>query len=133
MFTFADKPMLSVDGLLEAIGDWCDVTKWPKISGSENQYRRLATKQSNPLIKTGIVGAFCCTYDIYSAIDTFLSDVYAPVETMPGRFTYLSGSTMGGAVVYNDRLFLYSHHATDPCSGRLVNSFVLVRLHKFSD
>ena len=52
---------------------------------------------------------------------------------MPGRFTYLSGSTTGVAVVYNDRLFLYSHHATDPCSERLVNSFAPVRLHKFSD
>src|SRR5690606_30358749 len=27
----------------------------------------------------------------------------------------------------------YSHHATDPCSGRLVNAFDLVRLHKFGD
>lgn len=23
----------------------------------------------------------------------------------------------GGAVVYDDGLFLYSHHATDPCGG----------------
>jgi len=29
--------------------------------------------------------------------------------------------------------FLYSHHATDPCSGRLVNAFDLVRIHKFGD
>ena len=137
VFTFADKPMLSVDGLLEAInaqfGDWRDVTKWPKIPGSENQYHKLATKQSDPLTKNGIVGAFCRTYDIYAAIDKFLNNVYAPVDTMPGRFTYLHGSTTGGAVVYDNGLFLYSHHATDPCSGRLVNSFDLVRLHKFGE
>ena len=137
VFTFADKPMLSVDGLLEAInaqfGDWRDVTKWPKIPGSENQYHKLATKQSDPLTKNGIVGAFCRTYDIYAAIDKFLNNVYAPVDTMPGRFTYLNGSTTGGAVVYDNGLFLYSHHATDPCSGRLVNSFDLVRLHKFGE
>ena len=137
VFTFADKPMLSVDGLLEAInaqyGDWRDVTKWPQVLGSENQYRKLATKQSDPLSKTGVVGAFCRTYDIYSAIDTFLTGVYAPVETMPERFTYLGGSTTGGAVVYDNGLFLYSHHATDPCSGRLVNAFDLVRLHKFGE
>ena len=137
VFTFADKPMLSVDGLLEAIntqyGDWRDVTKWPQVPGSENQYRKLATKQSDPLTKNGVVGAFCRTYDIYGAIDTFLADVYSPVETMPGCFTYLGGSTTGGAVVYDNGLFLYSHHATDPCSGRLVNAFDLVRLHKFGE
>ena len=137
IFAFADKPMLSIDGLLEEInakyGDWRDVTKWPQIPGSENQYRKLATKQSDPLTKNGVVGAFCRTYDIYTAIDTFLHDVYAPVETMSERYTYLGGSTTGGAVVYDNGLFLYSHHATDPCSGRLVNAFDLVRLHKFGD
>ena len=30
-------------------------------------------------------------------------------------------------------MFLYSHHSTDPCCGRLVNAFDLVRLHKFGD
>ena len=30
-------------------------------------------------------------------------------------------------------MFLYSHHSTDPCCGKLVNSFDLVRLHKFGD
>ena len=137
IFIFADKPMLSVDGLLESLssqyGDWHDVTKWPQVPGSENQYRKLATKQSDPLTKNGIIGTFCRTYDIYTAIDTFLTGIYAPVETMPGRFTYLGGSTTGGAVVYDNGLFLYSHHATDPCSGKLVNAFDLVRLHKFGD
>lgn len=137
VFTFADKPMLSVDGLLEAItakyGDWKDVTKWPQVPGTENAYRKLATKQSDPVGKAGIIGAFCRTYDIYAAIDTFLPEVYAPVDGMPGRFTYLGGSTTGGAVIYDNGLFLYSHHSTDPCSGRLVNAFDMVRLHKFGD
>ena len=47
--------------------------------------------------------------------------------------TYLGGSTTGGAVIYNNGLFLYSHHSTDPCSGKLVNAFDLVRLHKFGE
>ncbi len=29
--------------------------------------------------------------------------------------------------------FAYSHHGTDPVSGRLCNAFDLVRLHKFGD
>ncbi|MBR1760909.1 MAG: virulence-associated protein E [Schwartzia sp.] len=137
IFIFADKPTLSVDGLLNAVtekyGDWKDVTKWPQVPGSENAYRRLATKQSDPLAKAGAVGAFCRTYDIYAAMEAFLPGVYAPVDTMPGRYTYLGGSTTGGAIIYENGLFLYSHHSTDPCSGRLVNAFDLVRLHKFGD
>ena len=35
--------------------------------------------------------------------------------------------------MYDGDLFLYSHHATDPCSGLLVNAFDLIRLHKFGD
>jgi len=137
IFTFEDKPMLSVDGLLEAVteryGDWKDVTNWPQVPGSENAYRKLATKQSDPVTKAGIIGAFCRTYDIYAAMETFLPGIYAPVDGMQGRYTYLGGSTTGGAVIYDNGLFLYSHHSTDPCSGRLVNAFDLVRLHKFGD
>jgi len=50
-----------------------------------------------------------------------------------GRYTYTGGTTQGGAIVYDGDLFLYSHHATDPCSGLLVNAFDLVRLHKYGD
>lgn len=137
IYNFGDKPMLSVDGLLSVItskiGDWRDVTKWPQVPGADNSYKKLATKQSDPLGKSGAIGAFCRTYDIYGAIDTFLSQVYEPVANMPGRYTYLGGSTTGGAVVYDNGLFLYSHHSTDPCSGKLVNAFDMVRLHKFGD
>ena len=34
-------------------------------------------------------------------------------------------------VVYDDK-FAYSHHATDPSSGRLCNAFDLVRWHLFT-
>lgn len=137
VYTFKDKPMISVDGILDDInrkfGDWKDITKWPQVPGSENAYRKMATKQTDPVSKTGVVGAFCRTYDIYAAMDTFLPGVYAPVDGTPGRYTYLGGSTTGGAVIYDNGLFLYSHHSTDPCSGRLVNAFDMVRLHKFGD
>ncbi|MCC8136224.1 MAG: virulence-associated E family protein [Ruminococcus sp.] len=137
VFTFGDKPMLSVDGLLEDMnkkyGDWRDITKWPQVPGADNAYKKMAMKQSDPLSKNGVVGAFCRTYDIYGAMDTFLDGIYAPVDDSRGRYTYLGGSTTGGAVVYDNGLFLYSHHSTDPCCGRLVNAFDMVRLHKFGD
>ena len=96
-------------------------------------YQKLAVKQGDPEAKPGIVGAFCRTYDIYRAMDELLPGIYEPVDNEKDRYTYLGGSTTGGAVVYDSGKFLFSHHATDPCSGRLVNSFDLVRLHKYGD
>ena len=63
-------------------------------------------------------------------MEKFLPGVYRETD-VPDRYTYAEGSTAGGAVLYDDGRFLYSHHATDPCSGVLVNAFDLVRLHKF--
>lgn len=129
VFTFGDKQMLYADGLLnvmnEKYGDWRDVSKWPQVPGADNAYKKLAMKQSDPLSKAGVVGAFCRTYDIYGAMDTYLDGIYAPVDDSRGRYTYLGGSTTGGAVVYDNGMFLYSHHSTDPCCGRLVNAFDL--------
>lgn len=132
VYIYADKPFVSADGLLATYSNWHDVTQWPAIPGQQT-FTKLAVKQGDPEGKNGVVGAFCRTYDIYRAIDELLPGIYEPVDTMPGRYTYLGGSTTGGAVVYDNGKFLYSHHATDPCSGKLVNSFDLVRLHKFSD
>ncbi|MFI3279612.1 MAG: virulence-associated E family protein [Rikenellaceae bacterium] len=137
VFTYADKPMVSVDGLLDVItqkyGDWHDVACWPQVPGIDNNFKKLAMKQVDPLSKNGAVGAFCRTFDIYGAMDTFLDGIYTPVDNVRGRYTYLGGSTTGGAVIYDNGMFLYSHHSTDPCSGKLVNAFDLVRLHKFGD
>jgi predicted P-loop ATPase len=133
VYQVADKPFLAVDGLLGMYGNWRNIDEWPVVPGSENKHIRLAAKQGNPLEKKGIVGAFCRQYDIYQAIDKFLPGVYEEVEGKADRLTFIEGSTVGGAIVYQDGLFLFSHHATDPTSGRLVNSFDLVRLHKFGD
>ena len=128
-----DKPLLSVKGLLGQYEDWRDCTLWPQVPGSQNLPTKLAVKQGDPEAKNGVVGAFCRTYDIYRAMDELIPGMYEPVESMPGRYTYLGGSTTGGAVIYDSGKFLYSHHATDPCSGKLVNAFDLVRLHRFGD
>ncbi|MFT8709466.1 MAG: virulence-associated E family protein [Sporolactobacillus sp.] len=133
VYQYADKPFLAVDGLLSMYADWHNVSAWPVVPGSENKHVRLAAKQGDPLQKHGIVGAFCRQYDIYQAIDAFLPHVYEHVDDQSDRMTFVEGSTVGGAIVYEDGKFLYSHHATDPVSGKLVNSFDLVRLHKFGD
>ena len=129
LYYCADKPMLSVDGLLATYRDWRDVSEWPAVPGGAAP-ARLAARQGDPEGKPGLVGAFCRVYDVPAAMDAFLPGLYEPTST-EGRYTYTGGSTTGGAVLYDGGKFLYSHHATDPCGGRLVNAFDLVRLHRF--
>lgn len=131
IFTYSDKPMVSADGILAMYDDWRDISKWPKISGQQPA-QRLAQKQGNPREKKGIVGAFCRTYDIYDAMDKFIPGQYVPCD-IEGRYTFAGGSTTGGAIIYENGDFLYSHHATDPAGGRLCNAFDLVRLHKYGE
>lgn len=133
IYTFRDKPFLDADGILSTYTDWHNMQEWPRVPGEQDKQAKLAAKQANPTEKPGIVGAFCRTYDIYRAMEEFLPDVYEPCDNSSNRFTYAEGSTTGGAVIYEDGNFLYSHHATDPGEGKLCNSFDLVRLHKFSD
>lgn len=126
-----DARFISANMILGTYTDWHNVASWPQVPGAAS-HKTLAIKQGDPLEKAGTVGAFCRTYTIVQAMDTFLPDIYEAVDGMPDRYTYLGGSTTGGAIVYEDK-FLYSHHATDPCGEKLVNAFDMVRLHKFGE
>lgn len=130
VFTWADRPFLSASGVLAMYTDWRDVGQWPEVPGAARIRDRSAKKQGDPLEKKGVVGAFCRVYGIQDAMDAFLPGIYEPCGG--GRFTYSGGSTVGGAVLYEGK-FLYSHHATDPCSGKLCNAFDMVRLHLFGE
>jgi predicted P-loop ATPase len=127
---FGDKPFLYADGVLAQYVDWRNTLEWAQVPGVQEDFTRLLKKQEDPTSKAGVVGAFCRTYDIYRAMDELIPGEYSPTD-IPGRYTYAGGSTTGGAVLYDNGLFLFSHHATDPCSGKLVNAFDLVRLHKY--
>ena len=131
VFECNDAEFLNVDKVLGTYADWKDVSLWPVSSRTEKIKERLLKKQENPLNKKGIVGAFCRTYTVDEAIEKFLYDQYEPCAN--GRYTYKNGSTSAGAVTYEDGLFLYSNHATDPASGMLCNAFDLVRVHLFGD
>lgn len=130
VFTYADKPMLDGAAILNMYDNWRDVTTWPEVPDAQKLHQNMLKKQENPLEKEGMVGAFCRRFNIYQAIDEFLPGTYETCD-IPDRLTFIGGSTTAGAIVYQDGLFLYSHHATDPCSQKLVNAFDLVRLHKF--
>lgn len=121
---------LDADEVLATYTDWRDVTQWPISDNETKEIRLSAQKAGNPLEKPGVIGAFCRAYSIVEAMGKFIPDAYLEGDG-PDRFTYAQGSAANGAVIYDDGLFLYSHHEHDPCSGRSVNAFDLVRLHKF--
>lgn len=130
VFKVIDAPFADVDGLLALYDDWRDITTWPQVPGADVAFKKLQATQTDPEAKEGIVGAFCRAYDVLGAMEAFIPDLYAPAQH-EGRYTYLGGTTSGGAVIYENGKFLYSHHSTDPCSMRLVNAWDMVRLHKF--
>lgn len=132
IYTYGDKQFVSADGILKMYKNWQDVSEWPIAVGESKQKEKLANRQGEPTEKQGIVGAFCRVYNIDSAIEKYLSDQYVSCD-LENRYTYLNGSTVAGAVVYQDGTFLYSHHATDPAGGKLCNAFDLVRYHKFGE
>lgn len=126
-----EGPLLDPDAYLAKYADWHDASTWPVSSRQSEAVRRNITQQADPLKKPGIVGAFCRAYTIEEAIEAFLSDVYEP-SAMNGRYDYIPADSAAGVVVYDGK-FAYSHHATDPVCGKLLNAFDLVRLHKFRE
>ena len=126
-----DGNEIDPDVYLSKYSDWHDTSMWPVSSRQSEAVRRSISEQADPLTKPGVVGAFCRAYTVEEAIDTFLSDVYAP-SAMNGRYDYIPADSSAGVVTYDGK-FAYSHHATDPVCGRLLNAFDLVRLHRFRD
>ena len=122
---------LDPDSSLTAHPNWKECSLLPTSSRESVVRENKKRPQEDPLTKTGVVGAFCRSYGIEAAITTFLSDVYAP-SAMEGRYDYIQGESSAGVVIYDDK-FVYSHHATDPTCGKLLNAFDLVRIHKFGD
>ena len=131
IFKHKEGVQLDPDEYLKRYKDWRDTSQWPLSKRQSEVVKRIMDKQSDPLSKEGSIGAFCKAYTIEDAIETFLSDVYEP-STLEGRFNYIPADSTAGLVVYDGK-FAFSHHATDPACGRLLNSFDLVRFHKFRD
>lgn len=121
---------LDPDELLSRYDDWQDESTWPVSSRQSAVEHHGSKEMADPLTKPGIVGTFCRAYGMADAIDTFLSDIYAP-SSMENRYDYIPADSAAGVVIYGDK-FAYSHHATDPVCGKLLNAFDLVRLHKFA-
>jgi len=131
IYEVGDKPFSSADGILGLYADWRNVSSWAQVPGHDQVQQRALAKQQDPEEKHGVIGAFCKTYDVHRVIEELLQGAYEAVEGMEDRFSYTDGSTIGGAVTYDNGKFLFSHHATDPVGGHLVNAFDLFRMHTF--
>ena len=128
-----DGDPVSPDKVLSIHPNWTDCALLPTTPKESTAKKTPGTRQKDPLTKDGAVGLFCRLFTIEDAIDKFLPDVYEPVANMSGRYTYIAGESTAGLVLYENGTFAYSHHATDPAFGKLVNAFDLVRIHKFPD
>lgn len=122
---------ICVDEILNTYKDWKDSSGWYYSDRTAKNHQSILKKQQDPHSKKGVIGAFCRAYTIESVIDEHLSDIYQ--SCFDDRYTFIGGSTFGGAVVYGNSKFLYSNHATDPANSILCNSFDLVRIHKFGE
>ena len=131
LFRDIEGEPLNPDDVLSRYKDWRDSSEWPVSSRQQNIVQREMRKQADPLTKDGVIGAFCRTYTIEEAIANFLSDVYQP-SAMPGRYDYIPADSQAGVVIYEGK-FAYSHHATDPACGKLMNAFDMVRIHRFGE
>ncbi|MDF2672438.1 MAG: hypothetical protein K0R09_703 [Clostridiales bacterium] len=128
-FKVIEGDFLNPDKVLAIYENWKDSSSWPVSSRQRSIIQKSMQKQEDPLQKQGMVGAFCRSYTIEQAIETFLSDIYS-TSIIPERYDYIPADSTGGVVTYDNK-YAYSHHATDPACSKLLNAFDLVRIHRF--
>lgn len=129
LFTYNDAPWLNADDILLLCNQALAAAPSAAFSTAPD-VSPFIKKQGDPLQKPGLVGLFCRAYNIHQAINIFLPNVYTTCP-LPGRYTYMHGTTSAGLITYND-VYAYSHHSTDPFAGKLLNAFDIVRLHLYS-
>lgn len=96
----------------------------------EKRGERLESRK-DPRTLRGIRGAFNSTYDVRTAISTFLNDVMIPEGD---RYRLADADSDAGIVVFDHSgspAFTFSHHTNHPYSGKAYDAFDTVRLYKF--
>lgn len=122
---------LDPDAYLAEHPNWKDCAALPTAPAEKAAVEKQRKKQEDPLAKEGAVGVFCRAYTIQEAMRAFLSDVYEETDD-ENRWRYIPSDSIPGVVIYDGK-FAYSHHASDPAYGKLMNAFDLVRIHLFDD
>ena len=130
IFKKVEGEILNPDEFLADYPMWQDISTLPLMPDElpKNNVQR-GRKKKDPTELKGVIGAFCRTYTVQEAIETYLSDVYEPTNKN-NRYSLKSADSKGGLIIYDDK-YAFSHHATDIACGRELNSFQLVMLHLF--
>ena len=124
-----DKPWIDPDTFLAKHPNWQDYITLPLAPNEKEKVDKERKKQADPLTKDNIVGVFCRAYSIHEVIEKYLSDIYEPTVD-ENRYGYKISDSLPGLIIYDDK-FAYSHHASDPAYGKLLNAFDLVSAHLF--
>ena len=130
-FGFEDWFDLNPDEYLDEYMDYLNVDEWAKphyMEGLKAEKLERGTTKDSTKTRYKIVNAFNVEYSITQALDEFLTDEY--IKERGDRYTFSGGESKSGLVILNSQ-YAYSHHATDPAQGRILNAFDIVRIHKF--
>jgi putative DNA primase/helicase len=122
--------LLDPDLVLRSYPDWRNPIHWPTAEREARAVKATLAKLEDPGAKPGTIGAFCRCYGVAEAMAEFLPGIYD--EAGAGRYTFVGGSTVGGALVFENK-WMHSYHGTDPAGGQHCNAFDLVRIHKFGE
>lgn len=124
--------ILNADNVLNQYDDWKNVEEWPRCREERNIPKAGGhVRRKDPRGDSSVSQKFCSQYTIQEAIEQFLSDKYLPTDN-EDRWTYAEAETSGGLVVYDNGLWAYSFHQSDPASdGHIHSAFELVQIHKF--
>lgn len=130
IFKKVEGEILNPDEFLADYPMWQDISTLPLTPDElpKNNVQR-GRKKKDPTELKGVIGAFCRTYTVQEAIETYLRDVYEPTDKN-NRYSLKSADSKGGLIIYDDK-YAFSHHATDIACGRELNAFQLVMLHLF--
>lgn len=127
--------LLDPDEILKGWNDdWTDYSRLPRSPRETARIRPEGGKPQNPKDKRGVIGAWCRAHGISEIIEEWLGDKYTIGDTQADgtqRYTYLPGSTTNGMVVYDNDMFAYSNHSTDPGADQNLNPFDFMRVHYF--
>jgi len=132
VFVANEGEWLEPDAILALYADPMDVSSWPVSEKLRDTLRLSAKRSGDPLTKPGIIGAFNRVYSIHHAMEEYIPGVYVH-GAHDDRMTYAAGSSANGALIYDNGLFLFSRHESDPCYYQNCNAFDMVRIHLFGD
>lgn len=134
IFNVYEGELFDVDDIAILYGD--ATSEIPPMLSSESPDAIMEGNSSkgDPTEKKGRIGAFCRTFDLHDAIDTFLSDVYEPSGYDISRYKLIGSQSIAGLQIFPDGYCMSRHENNDPAAnGHTHNAFDLVRLHLFTE